>query len=282
MSGSADSLGHDLYGIEGFAGCQKECPEVGASECEVCRGFGCQYFSKKLAVWSKNVDSVAGARPQAAFFVASNPVRCALVDLGEDASIFEAAVLYIKDADVLWRARVCDIKMFPVGRKAEAVWLHKISRDGARLVGFWVVSEHELAGLFFSDFLFCRGIGLQSIVRVRKPNRTVRADNNVVGRIEFFTFKLIHQRADGSVGLRERKSSGSVFGAHELSSIVEGVSVRVVAWVAKRGNSVFLGPLFKLIRGNVAEDKKTAARRYPLRTLQELHVRAQSLKRCGR
>src|SRR5688500_543202 len=97
----------DLYRIQRFScGEEKRFPVI-APETQICRSFGHEYFPDASAVRSKDVHTVASARPHASVLIHSNAIRTAFVDGAENAAVAHRTLrANIEYADVTRRARV--------------------------------------------------------------------------------------------------------------------------------------------------------------------------------
>src|SRR5579872_4418699 len=242
-SSAADrAFGVDVDGVERLARRHEQPVSLDPAEAQIGAAFGQGDAADHLAVrgdYDHSVQPLAGApaAPQIAMDIAAEAVRRAVADIGERASIGEpgAVIGDVIDADCPRPgARLDDVHAGLVGRKAEPVRAVDVAGDDAGAAGA-AVDPVDIGRQF--------RLGLAALVirqdaerRIGEPDRSVRFDHDIVGRVERLAVdpvETVADHGDRAVVLGPRHLAPAVLAGDEAPLPVAGVAVGVVRWLAK-------------------------------------------------
>ena len=222
-------------------------------------------FADEVSIGGKDFDAVvfgiapARAGPEVAVGVTTNAVGKPGGHLGKDASVFEGAIVYVKDANVCWTAQavgcagVGNIEDFFIGGKAEAVGAYKVVGYDGGVSGAGVEAVDVGRQFVFSDLTFV--VEHDAITWIGEPDTAIGVDNDVVGGIEGFAFKAVDENGDRPVVFGAGDASGAVFAGDEAALVVAGVAIAKVGGLAKdTEGAVAFVPAHDAVVGNVAKE----------------------------
>jgi hypothetical protein len=92
-----------------------------------------------------------------------------------------------------------DVELLVVGRKAQAVGFVHFVEHHLHLAGLAVDAVYSLFQLHLRARTFVRG--QDAIARIGEPDRAIRMDHDIVGRVERLAVPLVGQHGDRAIGL---------------------------------------------------------------------------------
>ena len=150
--------------------------------------------------------------------------------------------------------RIGDVEDRLVGREGEAVGLGEIVGDDADLAALRIDPVDVAAGLLHLG-LVALVVAHDPVVRIGEPDRAVRLDHHVVGRIEPLALVGVGDDRDRAVGFGAGDAARAVLAGDQPPLAVARVAVGVVGVGAEDVDAAVPGPAHHAVVGDVAPDQ---------------------------
>src|SRR5262249_2029788 len=199
----------------------------------------------------------AGGRPQVAVAIGPDTIRITGTHLYKDATVTQAPILDVEDADVGGRAGIDDIDQPLVGREAQPGRPVEVGGHHGRLAAARVEPvdiARQLEGRLV-PFI----VHQNAIARIGEPDRPVGVDYDIVRRVKALAVESIHQHRDPPVVLSARHPPRAVLATDQPPLVIAGVAIAVVGRRAEdRHRAGLLAPAQDAVVRDIREEQKAA------------------------
>src|SRR5690606_749206 len=117
-----------------------------------------------------------------------------------------------------------DIKFCLVGRESQSVGLVKISYDCRQFAIGWIQTIDILRRLFWFC-LIAFVIGEDSIGWISKPDRAIRTNNHIVGRIQLLAVETICQDSDAAIDFGAGNATAAMLASDEPTLTITTIPI---------------------------------------------------------
>ena len=262
------AFGLDIHGVQTHAAGHEEAVFLLSAKAEVGTHFGQVNFANEVAVGRENFDAVifgiapARAAPQVAVHVAANAIGESGRHVGEDATVFEAAICHIKSANMRGAAQsmrgagIGDVENFFVGRETQAVGTHKIVGNDGGISGIGIEAIDVGGQFVFRNVAFV--VERDTVSRIGEPDTAIGMCGDVIGCVERFALKAVDEHGDGAVVFGAGDAPRAVFTGNQPTCSVAGMTIAIIGRLAIDAEAAIdLAPAHDAIIGYVAEEHTT-------------------------
>jgi hypothetical protein len=127
-------------------------------------------------------------------------------------------------ADMARRAGVGDVEQFLVGREGQPIRANHVVDDSRDIAGFRIDAV-SMTTVDLGGCAIALVVAVDAVGRIGEPDRIVRLDDGVVGRVEALALPLVGEDRDRSVDLGSRDAAHQVLAGDEPSLVVDSVAV---------------------------------------------------------
>src|SRR5690606_12516396 len=113
-----------------------------------------------------------------------------------------------------------------VEREGKTIGAHHVGddrRDRARLA----IDAIDIARADLADRLVALIVAVDAVHRIGEPDRAIRPDDGIVGRVELFAVELVGEGGDGAVMLGAADPAAAMLAGDEATLTVDGIAVAV-------------------------------------------------------
>ena len=232
---------------------------VPAAEADVRNRLRHEDFPEPPAIGGNAMHAVARRGPEIAVLVHAHAVRATGRNGMENVAARQAPVgRHVEGADVARIVRVDapgigDVEARFIRTEGKAVRAVEIGQHGADMARMRIDAV-DIAG---QRLLAARALVIRSdaVVRIGEPDRTVRGDDDVVGRVQRLAIVTVGDHGDGAIVLRTRDAARAVFAGHEAAFPVARVAVGKIRRLAECRDAERGAPAQHAVVGNVGEQQ---------------------------
>src|SRR6185437_14498736 len=226
----ANAAAIEEYRIQRVRSCDEQPVLRGTAKCDIRHPVRDPHFAEQPAIRGNAVNTVARAAPYIAVFVHAQPVGISGLDFVKDLPAAQAAgAVDIEYSDVLLGivrrliAGLGYIQPILVRRESQPVRTVEIAGRHANLprLGREAVQRRRLLGCLTSSLV----VRLDSIQRIREPDRAVRSHGHVIRCVEPSSPVCVDEPRDAAVELRAKHAAFTVGTRNQPPLTVPGLSI---------------------------------------------------------